>query len=216
MRDEMKETLDTMERCLANLNTIQSSFVKTMNGVKQVGDVLKQVNRFIVGTIPPIDVCDVGLPKVELTDKEYFKKLSSVYSKRSNEERLAILIKLADTTLSSYNNYKRKSEKLEERIALTERTAPERFIAINQLKKIKESMRVFSGRLDELVGRFFKIRKAMLNGITGSTEILIEKFKDDSGNIMPWFKEQAAGYMHTETFTADNEIIVSKLKRRRA
>lgn len=216
MRDEMKETLDTMERCLANLNTIQSSFVKTMNGVKQVGDVLKQVNRLIVGTIPPIDVCDVGLPKAELTDKEYFKKLSSVYAKRSNEERLAILIKLTDATLASYNNYKRKSEKLEERIALTERTAPERFIAINQLKKIKESMRVFSGRLDELVGRFFKIRKAMLNGITGSTEILIEKFKDDSGSIMPWFKEQAAGHMHIETFTADNEIIVSKLKRRRA
>jgi hypothetical protein len=212
MKDEMSQTVDAIQDCLASLLNIQQSFRDVVDGVNRTKTILKALNTIIGGVTTKSELGDIQAPSVMLSDREYFSEVSSLFrTKKSGSERLRILVILIGKVQASKDGWVDKFDKLNERIKL-QPSSPERQAAIKLKAKVAESIKIMDVRLKRLIDIFFKTRHAMLMNILGSSEEMLNHLRDSVGCVDTWIRDDVLNYICRESFYDTDKNLLSNLK----
>lgn len=212
MKDEISQTVDAMQDCLASLLDIQQSFRDVVEGVNRTKTILKALNTIIGGVTTKNELGDIQAPSVSLSDKEYFSEVSALFrTKKSGSERLRILVILIGKVQASKDGWIDKFNKLDERVKL-QPSSPEKQTAIKLKSKAVESIKIMDVRLKKLIDIFFKTRHAMLMNILGSSEEMLNHLRDSDGCVDTWIRDDVLNYILRESFYDTDKNLLSNLK----
>lgn len=206
--DELDRAVELAKDCKGDLIRISESFKEVAVNIKAVEDIVKKIEIISCGRLPKCEIGDLSLPRNDMTDDSYAKCVAGLFSKRSDEERMEIIISMMGKLVNAVRDYERKIVKLDERIRMQE-CSPERIVAIRQKQKINETVKVLNRRIENLIDRFFKFRKTMLLRILGQTEKLTGLFFDDvTGYAQPYrdmFKNKLKSELVIEQYKVFNQ-----------
>lgn len=212
MKDEMSQTVDAMQDCLASLLNIQQSFRDVVDGVNRTKTILRALNTIIGGVAEKNELGDIQAPSVMLSDKEYFSEVSALFrTKKSGSERLRILVILIGKVQASKDGWIDKFNKLDERIRL-QPSSPEKQAAIKLKSRAGESIKIMDIRLKKLIDIFFKTRHTMLMNILGSSEEMLNHLRDSVGCVDTWIRDDVLNYICRESFHDADKNLLSNLK----
>jgi hypothetical protein len=209
--NELESITKLATNCKSELLKISESFKGVASFVKSVDDVVRSIDTISGGKLPVCEIGDVVLPRADLTDESFILTLSKLFHKRSDEERLKILTETISKYVEAVRDYERKVVKLSSRISMQPESA-ERTIAIRQKQKINETIAMLRKRIDNLIDRFFKFRRAMLMRILGETEKLTNNFFDISSGYEAPYRERFKNKLKSELVIDQYKAFNSKFK----
>lgn len=184
----LEETTKTLEKSLGMLCDIRGGFIEVAKLFREIEGIGKQYAEVIKGQLPKWESSgEYKFEAGEVDDKSYFKRLSKMYSKVADEERLQMCIALVKDVKEVLASFRSKSAKLRERVkSLPAKIAgedgelvpnPEYQQAVVLSQKCEASVKIFEARLKDAYTRFFRYRRTIIKRIIGETERMCELFK---------------------------------------
>ena len=179
---------ETLKLSLGALLDIRGGFTEVAKLFREVEGIGKRYGEIIKGQLPMWEASgEYKFEAGEVDDKKYFKRLSKIYSKVADEERLQMCIALVKDLKEVLASFRSKSAKLRERVkSLPTFIAgedgepvlnPEHQQAVVLSKKCDATVKIFEARLKDAYTRFFRYRRTIIKRIIGETERMCELFK---------------------------------------
>ena len=184
----LEETTRTLQQSLGMLSDIRGGFIEVAKLFREVESIGNKYAEVIKGQLPRWEASgEYKFEAGEVDDEKYFKRLTRIYSKVANEERLQICIALVKDVKVVLASFRSKSAKLRERVkSLPAKIAgedgelvpnPEYQQAVVLSQKCDATVKIFEARLKDAYTRFFRYRRTIIKRIIGETERMCELFK---------------------------------------
>ena len=179
---------ETLKLSLGALLDIRGGFTEVAKLFREVESIGTRYGEIIKGQLPMWEASgEYEFEAGEVDDKKYFKRLSKMYSKVADEERLKMCIALVKDLKEVLASFRSKSAKLRNRVkSLPTFIAgedgepvpnPEHQQAVVLSKKCDSTVKILEARLKDAYTRFFRYRRTIIKRIIGETERMCELFK---------------------------------------
>ena len=197
---------ETLKLSLGALLDIRGGFTEVAKLFREVEVIGKKYGEIIKGQLPMWEASgEYKFDAGEVDDKKYFKRISKMYAKVPDEERLQMCIALVKDLKEVLASFRSKSAKLRVRVkSLPAKIAgeggelvtnPEHQQAVVLSQKCDATVKIFEARLKDAYTRFFRYRRTIIKRIIGETERMCELFKG-SDALETFDEEFSLDYEH--------------------